>query len=71
MYVWEPGAEGAILAGLRDRAWRVREMSAKVARRRGIVRAEPILERLLDDPTTRVRAAAESALGSLVSRDTA
>jgi len=63
LYAWHPGAEGGVLAGLRDRsAWRVREMSAKVARQRGIVTAEPVLSRLLDDPYARVRAAAEAAL---------
>ncbi len=66
LYVWDPSAEASILAGLHDRAWRTREMCAKVARRRAIGRAEPILARLLDDPTPRVRAAAESALAALL-----
>ena len=62
LYEWTPRAEPAVLAGLRDPAWRVREMCAKVARRRALKRAEPILAHLLDDPVMRVRAAAEAAL---------
>ena len=62
LYAWAPGAEPAVLAGLHDPAWRVREMCAKVARLRGLQRAEPILAHLLDDRVLRVRAAAEAAL---------
>jgi len=62
LYAWHPAAEGPVLAGLHDPAWRVREMCAKVARRRGIAAADPVLTRLLDDPVARVRAAAEAAL---------
>jgi hypothetical protein len=36
LYVWIPTAEPAVLAGLHDPAWRVREMCAKVARRRAL-----------------------------------
>jgi len=68
MYVWRPDAEVAILTGLRDPAWRVREVCAKVARRRGLVAAERRLERLLDDPNHRVRVAAEAALAELERR---
>ena len=66
MYVWVPGADTAVLAGLRDPAWRVREMSAKVVRVRGIARAEQILSRMLDDSVARVRGAADSALAALL-----
>ena len=62
MYVWRPAAEEAVLAGLHDPAWRVREMCAKVARRHAIAAAEPVLSHLLDDPVLRVRVAAEAAL---------
>jgi HEAT repeat protein len=62
LYVWRPTAELAVLAGLRDPAWRVREMCAKVARRHALHRAEPVLTHLLDDRVLRVRAAAEAAL---------
>ena len=65
LYVWVPSAEPAVLAGLHDPAWRVREMCAKVVRRRALRRAEPILAHLLDDRVARVRAAAESALTEL------
>ena len=71
LYVWHPGprSESAVLAGLRDRAWRVREMSAKVARRHQVAAAEPRLVALLDDPRQRVRAAAEAALTSLTATE--
>jgi hypothetical protein len=62
LYAWSSAAESAVLHGLHDPAWRVREMCAKIARRRGITEAEPILDRLLDDPVARVRVAAEAAL---------
>lgn len=62
LYAWDPAAAEAVLAGLHDPAWRVREMCAKVVRRRGIAAAEPILDRLLDDRVARVRMAAEAAL---------
>jgi HEAT repeat protein len=66
LYVSIPTAEPAVLAGLHDPAWRVREICAKVARRRALGRAEPILTHLLDDRVLRVRAAAEAALAALV-----
>ena len=62
MYVWHAGAGRAVIGGLADPAWRVREMSAKVVRRRGIAHAESRLSAMLDDPLARVRAAAEAAL---------
>jgi hypothetical protein len=62
LYVWSSAAEAAVLHGLHDPAWRVREMCAKIVRRRGITEAQPILDRLLDDPVARVRIAAEAAL---------
>ena len=62
LYIYRSVAGEAVLSGLSDPAWRVRELCAKVARRHGIDRAEPILSRLLDDPVARVRSAAEAAL---------
>jgi hypothetical protein len=62
LYVWRPNAEAAILSGLHDPAWRVREMCAKVVRHRAIESAESALARLVDDPVSRVRAAADAAL---------
>ncbi|HEY0830890.1 MAG TPA: HEAT repeat domain-containing protein [Candidatus Dormibacteraeota bacterium] len=69
LYAWDAAAGPAIVASLHDKAWRVREMSAKVVRLRAIAQAEPILSRLLDDPVARVRAAAEAALAELASLD--
>jgi HEAT repeat protein len=65
LYAWNDRAAPAVIAGLGDRAWRVREMSAKVVRRRGIVEAESALQRLASDPVPRVRVAAERALEAL------
>ncbi len=62
LYAWHPDAVEAVLAGLQDPAWRVREMCAKVARTHAVVEAEQRLTRLLDDPVSRVRIAAEAAL---------
>ena len=65
LYAWDPSAEPAVIGGLRDPAWRVREMCAKVVRVRGIAAARPILERLESDPVARVREAATRALDDL------
>jgi hypothetical protein len=62
LHTWWPGSEPAVIHGLRDPAWRVREMCAKVVRHRHIDGAEPILDHLVDDPVARVRVAAEAAL---------
>jgi len=69
LYVWSASATSAVLSGLHDGAWRVREMSAKVARRREVAVAEPILVALLDDPMQRVRAASDAALSALTARE--
>ena len=58
MYVWHPDAQGAVVQGLADPAWRVREMSAKVVKRRDIADADALLAALASDPVPRVRAAA-------------
>jgi hypothetical protein len=64
-YVWVPEAARAIVHGLADPAWRVREMCAKVARQREIGEAADALAALVDDETPRVRAAAIAALGAV------
>jgi HEAT repeat protein len=64
-YVWTPDASPAVVQALRDRAWRVREMAAKVARQRELGEAGDALAGLLTDDTTRVRAAAAAALGAV------
>ena len=68
MYVWRDDARSAVISGLRDPAWRVREMSAKVVRSRGLAEAEAVLARLAYDPIERVRQAAERALAELAER---
>lgn len=61
LYVWEDSAASAVLAGLGNQAWRVREMCLKVcaARELGDVKT---LKRRLTDEHARVRAAAARAL---------
>lgn len=63
MYVWEVDSRDAVIGGLADSAWRVREMSAKVVRSRELVDAETALVALAADPVPRVRVAALLALG--------
>ena len=66
----EPGGAGstaaapAILAGLGNQAWRVREMCARVCRARGIGGPQT-LSALLTDEVARVRAAAARALAEV------
>jgi dienelactone hydrolase len=61
---WHPVAEQAILAGLRDEHWRVREMSAKVAAKQELGSAADLCADLAaDDQTARVRVAALRAIG--------
>ena len=62
LYVWEPEAAPAVVAGLDDTHWRVREMSAKVARARELGEAGDALATLADDDVRRVRLAAVRAL---------
>jgi len=62
LYAWWPRASPAVVVGLADDAWRVREMCAKVARRREIGEAGDDLAGLVADPVTRVRVAAVRAL---------
>ncbi|WP_374946352.1 HEAT repeat domain-containing protein [Agreia sp.] len=60
-YVWSDAAEPAVIAGLANQAWRVREMCAKVAALRRIT-AQEALTALTTDDHARVRAAAARAL---------
>jgi hypothetical protein len=66
LYAWDEGAADAVLRGLDDEHWRVREMSAKVIARRRLGDALPRLAGLRDDPVPRVRAAAMRAAEILV-----
>lgn len=63
LYAWRPMAEPAVLMGLADEHWRVREMAAQVVVRRELGAAVEAVARLVDDPVPRVRAAAARALG--------
>ncbi|MFE6735001.1 HEAT repeat domain-containing protein [Microbacterium sp. NPDC057650] len=65
LYVWEDAAIPAVLDGLHDRAWRVREMSLKVALRWEVAEALEPCTGLIDDSTPRVRLAAIRLLGEL------
>lgn len=69
-YVWADSAAPSIVRGLRDRAWRVREMCAKVALQRG-VGTPAVLSPLLTDENPRVRAAGARAIAELGSADNA
>lgn len=62
LYVWNPVAVPAVLAGLEDPAWRVREMAAKVVRRRELGEAADTVAGVAGDGTARVRTAAVRAL---------
>lgn len=64
LYAWNDTAVDAVLAGLQNRAWRVREMCTRVAVARALPAAE-LLRELLTDEVARVRAASARALGEL------
>ena len=66
LYAWVPTAIPAVIAGLSDDAWRVREMCAKVARRHRLTNAAgfPPVELKTDD-VPRVREAAKLALAAI------
>lgn len=65
LYAWTSSAAPAVVSGLDDPAWRVREMCAKVARQRELGEAAEPLARLTKDETPRVRLAAVKALAVL------
>jgi HEAT repeat protein len=62
LHAWDDSAKDAVVAGLQNQAWRVREMCARVVGTRGIS-SLPELRELLTDDVARVRAAAARALG--------
>jgi len=71
-YVWSDAAAPAVIAGLGNQAWRVREMCAKVAALWSIAAPEA-LTALTKDDHARVRAAAARALaatGDATTQDT-
>lgn len=65
LYAWDPSVVPAVVRGLTNDAWRVREMSAKVCLKREIGEAGDVLAELAADPVPRVRAAAARALGAV------
>jgi hypothetical protein len=62
LHVYRPQAAPAVVAGLDDDAWRVREMCAKVVRLQELGAAAQALHRRTSDDVPRVRAAALRAL---------
>jgi hypothetical protein len=64
LYVWNDSAIPAVLAGLGNQAWRVREMSAKVVARRELAYPAEVAA-LVTDEVARVRAQAARALGEI------
>ncbi|MDH6235667.1 HEAT repeat domain-containing protein [Cryobacterium sp. CG_9.6] len=64
MHVWSESANEAVIGGLDNQSWRVREMCAKVILLRKL-HALKRLTRLTTDETPRVRAAAVHALSAL------
>jgi len=68
LYVWNDSAAPAVLAGLGNQAWRVREMSAKVVARRELAYPDEVAV-LATDEVARVRAQAARALGEIGTAD--
>jgi hypothetical protein len=71
LYEWDESAAAAVVGGLADEHWRVREMCAKVCRLRDVAEAGPWLVRLAGDPVERVRLAAIKAIGDICEADSA
>ncbi|QDP94673.1 hypothetical protein FOE78_00950 [Microlunatus elymi] len=66
LHQWSPLAEPAIVSGLADDHWRVREMCAKVAARHDLAAAaEGCATLVVRDDTARVRLAAITVLSRL------
>ncbi|HWL38430.1 MAG TPA: hypothetical protein VNQ77_19745 [Frankiaceae bacterium] len=62
LWAYEPSASAAVIAGLSDEAWRVREMAAKVVARHLVGEAFEEVVRRQGDEVPRVRAAASRAV---------
>jgi hypothetical protein len=65
LWAYDGAAQPAVLAGLRDGQWRVREMCAKVVARHLVGDALAAVLALRDDEVPRVRAAADRAVRQL------
>ncbi len=61
LYAWDDVAVNSVIGALEDDSWRVREMAAKVAARRQLGDALPLVAELRNDPVERVRTAASRA----------
>lgn len=61
LHLWDDSAASAVLAGIENRAWRVREMCLKVCALRELGDTKTLKRRLTDE-NPRVRAAAARAL---------
>ena len=68
LHVWDDSAASAVLAGVENRAWRVREMCLRVCAVRSLGSAS-VLKRRLSDENARVRAAAAHALAAVGTAD--
>lgn len=68
LHVWDDSAASAVLDGVQNRAWRVREMCLKVCADRR-VGDSALLKRRLTDESARVRAAAAHALAAVGTAD--
>jgi hypothetical protein len=65
LYAWNDKAVKAVLAGLKDDSWRVREMAAKVVAKRRLDDGLRDIQRLRRDAHPRVRQAASRACARL------
>ncbi|MBC7723455.1 MAG: HEAT repeat domain-containing protein [Burkholderiaceae bacterium] len=68
LHVWNQQAVTAVIAGLDNQAWRVREMCARVALERELHVATKMVE-LTSDEVPRVRAAAAHAIAAIGTTD--
>jgi hypothetical protein len=68
LWAWDDIATAAIRTALADEHWRVREMAAKVVAKHELGDLLEDVATLRDDPTLRVRVAAERAVTKLTSR---
>ena len=71
LYVWDDSASAAVIRGLADEHWRVREMCAKVSRRRELADGSTALSVLTGDPVLRVRVSAYNAIADICEADSA
>ena len=71
LYVWNESAAPAVVTGLGDEHWRVREMCAKVCRRRELTEGSAALVELAGDAIERVRLSAQKAIGDICEADAA